>query len=129
MIRRPPRSTRTDTLFPYTTLFRSDAYGSPEVREFDLAKPVFGEPGSADVVLTFRNVHNWQRSQTAEVMFQGFFDVLKPGGTLGVVEHRATGDVAKGDGSGYVGQDQVITIAPAAGVIREASSEITENPA
>src|SRR3546814_18226460 len=27
MIRRPPRSTRTDTLFPYTTLFRSDAGG------------------------------------------------------------------------------------------------------
>src|SRR3546814_14721299 len=26
MIRRPPRSTRTDTLFPYTTLFRSDGY-------------------------------------------------------------------------------------------------------
>src|SRR3546814_5274951 len=29
MIRRPPRSTRTDTLFPYTTLFRSCAYRSP----------------------------------------------------------------------------------------------------
>src|SRR3546814_19459345 len=28
MIRRPPRSTRTDTLFPYTTLFRSHGYGS-----------------------------------------------------------------------------------------------------
>src|SRR3546814_12519330 len=26
MIRRPPRSTRTDTLFPYTTLFRSNSY-------------------------------------------------------------------------------------------------------
>lgn len=106
-----------------------DVYGSPEVREFDLAKPVFGEPGSADVVLTFRNVHNWQRSQTAEVMFQGFFDVLKPGGTLGVVEHRANGDVAKGDGSGYVGQDQVITMATAAGFMLEESSEINANPA
>src|SRR3546814_2131284 len=30
MIRRPPRSTRTDTLFPYTTLFRSDAIGSDD---------------------------------------------------------------------------------------------------
>src|SRR3546814_6992002 len=29
MIRRPPRSTRTDTLFPYTTLFRSDIVGVP----------------------------------------------------------------------------------------------------
>src|SRR3546814_9457431 len=30
MIRRPPRSTRTDTLFPYTTLFRSDLKVKPE---------------------------------------------------------------------------------------------------
>src|SRR3546814_20221616 len=30
MIRRPPRSTRTDTLFPYTTLFRSDRSEPPE---------------------------------------------------------------------------------------------------
>src|SRR3546814_1942580 len=33
MIRRPPRSTRTDTLFPYTTLFRSDAAEGDEARE------------------------------------------------------------------------------------------------
>src|SRR3546814_12339310 len=36
MIRRPPRSTRTDTLFPYTTLFRSD---QPGVRQSDRAHP------------------------------------------------------------------------------------------
>src|SRR3546814_9707822 len=32
MIRRPPRSTRTDTLFPYTTLFRSDVDGLGIIR-------------------------------------------------------------------------------------------------
>src|SRR3546814_6300784 len=37
MIRRPPRSTRTDTLFPYTTLFRSDA----AVRQFDDHRQLF----------------------------------------------------------------------------------------
>src|SRR3546814_20376230 len=41
MIRRPPRSTRTDTLFPYTTLFRSDiilaARDQPRARGFELA--------------------------------------------------------------------------------------------
>src|SRR3546814_20150529 len=41
MIRRPPRSTRTDTLFPYTTLFRSGRNGyagtTPDVREGDLS--------------------------------------------------------------------------------------------
>src|SRR3546814_4210088 len=40
MIRRPPRSTRTDTLFPYTTLFRSDQ-GTLELR--DGAEHVKGE--------------------------------------------------------------------------------------
>ncbi len=106
-----------------------EAYGTPEIRRFNLAQPVFGEPGSADAVLTFRNVHNWQRSETTDVMFKGFFDVLKPGGTLGVVEHRANGDVAKGDSSGYVGQDQVIAMATAAGFVLEESSEINANPA
>lgn len=106
-----------------------DVYGAAEIRAFDLAKPVFGEPGSADAVLTFRNVHNWQRSETAELMFQGFYDVLKPGGTLGVVEHRANGDVAKGDSSGYVGQEQVIAMATAAGFALDEASEINANPA
>src|SRR3546814_13658853 len=35
MIRRPPRSTRTDTLFPYTTLFRSDACCAIVIRQLD----------------------------------------------------------------------------------------------
>src|SRR3546814_13072850 len=33
MIRRPPRSTRTDTLFPYTTLFRSEGGGGGDLRD------------------------------------------------------------------------------------------------
>src|SRR3546814_13403242 len=36
MIRRPPRSTRTDTLFPYTTLFRSGGGGAPLTTEWGL---------------------------------------------------------------------------------------------
>src|SRR3546814_16388112 len=42
MIRRPPRSTRTDTLFPYTTLFRSG--GDPQAQfGRDLAHPRLGQ--------------------------------------------------------------------------------------
>src|SRR3546814_18400216 len=37
MIRRPPRSTRTDTLFPYTTLFRSDGQGKGRLGDEDIA--------------------------------------------------------------------------------------------
>lgn len=106
-----------------------EVYDKGELRKFALREPVFGEPGSADVVLTFRNVHNWLTSGTADAMFQAFFAVLKPGGVLGIVEHRANGDVPAGDRSGYVGQQQVIAMATAAGFVLEAQSEINANPA
>lgn len=95
---------------------------------FDPDAPRFGAPGAADVVLTFRNVHNWRSAGQAEGMFQGFFDVLKPGGVLGVVEHRAAGDVPADDKSGYVGEAQVIAMAQAAGFRLDAKSEVNANP-
>lgn len=107
----------------------AEVYGTPELRAFDVKVPVLGAPGSADTVLTFRNVHNWMIAGTAEAMFKSFFEVLKPGGTLGVVEHRAASAVPEGDRSGYVGQDQVIAMANAAGFVLEESSEINANPA
>ncbi|WP_229427634.1 class I SAM-dependent methyltransferase [Methylomonas fluvii] len=104
-------------------------YGSPEIRLYDEARPMFGAPASADVVLTFRNVHNWREADSVALMFKGFFDVLKPGGTLGLVEHRANGDVADDDFSGYIGQNQLIAWAGAAGFVLQAASEINANPA
>jgi len=95
---------------------------------YDPAAPVFGEPASADAVLTFRNVHNWRMAGQAEGMFRGFFAVLKPGGTLGLVEHRAAGDVADDDRSGYVGEKQVIAMAEAAGFKLVTASEVNANP-
>ncbi|WP_371184181.1 class I SAM-dependent methyltransferase [Xanthomonas sacchari] len=90
--------------------------------------PVFGPPGSADLVLTFRNVHNWRMAGQAEAMFKGFYNVLKPGGVLGVVEHRAKADVPADDKSGYVGQAQVIAMAEAAGFKLAGKSEVNANP-
>ncbi len=98
------------------------------VVKYDPAAPVFGAANSADVVLTFRNVHNWRKAGQAEGMFKGFFAVLKPGGVLGVVEHRANKDVAADDGSGYVSEAQVIALAQAAGFRLEAKSEVNANP-
>ena len=95
---------------------------------YDPKAPVLGAPGSADMVVTFRNVHNWRGSGQAEGMFKAFHDVLKPGGTLGVVEHRAAADVPADDKSGYVGQDQVIALASAAGFELAESSEVNANP-
>lgn len=110
--------------------FSADAatYGDAQVREFAIRQPSFGPDGSADLLLTFRNVHNWRSVGTAEAMFAGFFKVLKPGGTLGVVEHRAKQDVPADDESGYVGEAQVIAMAQAAGFSLVEKSEINANP-
>jgi predicted methyltransferase len=107
---------------------RSDAYGNASLFEIDPKAPSISEPGSADVVLTFRNVHNWMGAGTEAQMFEAFFEVLKPGGTLGVVEHRANQDVAKGDKSGYVSEAQVIAMAIKAGFVLDARSEVNANP-
>src|SRR5690606_1642436 len=72
--------------------------------------------------------HNWRSAGQAEGMFKGFHEVLKPGGVLGVVEHRAAADVPADDRSGYVGQAQVIALAEAAGFRLDASSEVNANP-
>ena len=95
---------------------------------YDPASPKFGASGSADLVLTFRNVHNWRSGGQAEGMFKGFHDVLKPGGVLGVVEHRAKADVPADDKSGYVGEAQVIALAESAGFRLDGKSEVNANP-
>ena len=110
--------------------FADDAarFDKAAVVAYDPKAPSFGAPGSADMVVTFRNVHNWRSAGQAEGMFKGFYEVLKPGGVLGVVEHRAKGDVPADDKSGYVGQDQVIALAKAAGFELAGSSEVNANP-
>jgi predicted methyltransferase len=110
---------------------RADVYGNATLLEIDPKAPVIGEPGSADVVLTFRNVHNWVNDGSEAAMFKAFFDALRPGGVLGVVEHRAaagkTMDEVKD--SGYLPEDYVIGLATAAGFVLEEKSEINANPA
>jgi len=115
---------RLDALFAAAP----DQFGRVQVVSYDPVRPVLGGAESADVVLTFRNVHNWRMAGQAEGMFRAFFDVLKSGGTLGVVEHRATENVSDDDRSGYVGQAQLIAMAEKAGFTFMDSSEINANP-
>ena len=107
---------------------RADVYGNASLLEINPKAPVMGESGTADVVLTFRNVHNWMGAGTQGDMFEAFFEVLKPNGILGVVEHRAKDDVPKGDKTGYVSEAQVIAMALAAGFTLDARSEVNANP-
>jgi predicted methyltransferase len=110
------------------------AYGQVRTATFPIlaagGTPV--APGSADVVLTFRNVHNWMMGKEpyeAEA-FRQMYAMLRPGGTLGVVEHRlpkTAGDARQLE-SGYVKVSTVRWLAEAAGFRLVASSEVNANP-
>jgi predicted methyltransferase len=92
---------------------------------FDIAPP-----GSADLILTFRNLHNWMGAGYADQVLAACFTALKPGGIFGIEEHRGRNDVAqdpKGK-SGYVRQDYTIALAKKAGFVLVGSSEINANP-
>lgn len=89
-----------------------------------------GPDNSADLVVTFRNVHNWMAGNYAEKAFAEFFKVLKPGGLLGLEEHRAKpeGEQDPKAASGYVQEAYVKKLAKAAGFELVKSSELLANP-
>lgn len=105
-------------------------YGKVETTAFHPGVKELAPPGTADFVLTFRNIHNWMAAGTADQAFAAFFRALKPGGILGVEEHRGRADqpqdpLAK---SGYVRQDYAVALAEAAGFKLVGSSEVNANP-
>ena len=100
------------------------------VVEFDGKAPTFAAGTNADAVLTFRNVHNWVAANNADAYFRAFFAALKPGGILGVVDHRAKPgtDLDTMKSSGYLTEALVNKFATDAGFVLDASSEINANP-
>ncbi|NJN52034.1 MAG: class I SAM-dependent methyltransferase [Gammaproteobacteria bacterium] len=92
-------------------------------------RAVMAPPGSADFVLTFRNVHNWFARGNADAMMAAFNRALKPGGVLGIVEHRAKPGTADEvmKKSGYMTEQYVIDLAAKHGFTLAARSEINAN--
>jgi predicted methyltransferase len=105
-------------------------YAKVETAEFDPGGKGLSAPGDADFVLTFRNIHNWMKDGTAEAAFAAFYKALKPGGVLGVEEHRGRDDQPQDPQakSGYVRQDYAIKLAEAAGFKLVGASEVNANP-
>lgn len=94
-------------------------------------RAILGDPGSADMVLTFRSTHGWVNNGGAQQVFQAMFEVLRPGGILGVVQHRADDDAVAAESAhdGYVPEPHVIELATNAGFLLEARSDINRNEA
>lgn len=124
----PARSDRTRAAVErYEERFvGNDFYGDVRMTILGGTDNKIAPDASADMVLTFRNVHNWTGGSSAEDYFAQFYTALKPGGVLGVVEHRAAEEGESA--AGYVKQSAVVALAEGAGFELEASSEINANP-
>ena len=87
------------------------------------------EDNSADMILTFRNLHNWLKSNSLKEVFKVSYQALKPGGILGVVEHRAPKNYKIEDmiKSGYVSESLAINYAQEVGFVLDKKSEINAN--
>ncbi|HEX4177786.1 MAG TPA: hypothetical protein VHY57_05085 [Rhizomicrobium sp.] len=105
-------------------------YGDIAYTVFNHTSGPLGPPGSADLVLTARNIHDWLWTPGyAEKGMADFFAVLKPGGILAVEDHRADPRPQVGDAhDGYVATATIVNLAKKAGFVLDASSEINANP-
>ncbi len=117
----------------YRARFAADTaiYGDVNVVAFGPRSMLMAPPNSVDKVLTFRNVHNWMAQGWTEKAFADFYTVLKPGGILGIEEHRGRTDEPQDPlaRDGYVREDYVIQLAREAGFEFIGGAEINANPA
>lgn len=106
-------------------------FGNIEYSGFSANSGELTAPGTADVILTFRNIHNWMAGGYEQKFFNDAYAALKPGGVLGVVEHRLPSTAVQDPkaGSGYVHEDYVKSLAANAGFEFADASEINANPA
>jgi predicted methyltransferase len=105
-------------------------YGDVEVTAFGPTSGPAAPARTADLALFLRNIHNWMAAGTVDKAFRDAFAALKPGGLLGVEEHRANAGTVQDAlaADGYVQQDYVIQLAKEAGFVLDAASEINANP-
>lgn len=109
----------------------ADLFGTLAYSAFSAESGPLAEADSVDAVLTFRNVHNWMGNDYTLKFFTDAYTAMKPGGVLGVVEHRLPSSAEQDPRatSGYVHEDFVKALAAAAGFEFVEASEINANPA
>jgi predicted methyltransferase len=110
---------------------RPDLYGKVTVTAMGPGSTAdIAPPDSVDLIVTFRNIHNWLGRDYAPAAFAAMYKAFKPGGALGVVEHRANPAVPQDPKakSGYVNEDYAIRMIEAAGFRLVAKSEVNANP-
>jgi len=109
---------------------RPDLYGRVEVTSLGRGNFAIAPPGTADLVVTFRNLHSWMSLGIANEAFAEMHRALKPGGILGVVDHRADPAAPQDPRAtnGYVNEDYAIALIEAVGFELVARSPVNDNP-
>jgi predicted methyltransferase len=122
----------TERLSAYQQKLASDpqSYGAVEVVTFPSDGGDVVAAGSLDMVVSFRNLHNWMARGTAEMAVASMYKALKPGGVLGVVEHRGNPAVTQDPKakSGYVNEDYAIRLIEGQGFRLVGESQVNANP-
>ena len=105
-------------------------YGRVMLTELGLGHDALAPPSSMDVVLTFRNLHNWIGQGDAPEMLAAIRTALKPGGVLGIEDHRGSASRPQDPeaASGYVRQDYAVALVERAGFELAGTSEVAANP-
>src|SRR5579862_3532913 len=116
--------------FAAKTAAAPQLYGKIIVTSLDGDRAAIAPDNSADLVLTFRNLHDWVPNGSAEAALRAMYRALKPGGVLGIEDHRAASDQPQDPAvkSGYLREDYTIALVEHVGFKFVAKSEVNANP-
>ena len=108
---------------------KPDVYGAVAVVTFPGDGGDVVPPGTLDMAVTFRNIHNWMAEDSASQAFATLYKALKPGGVLGVVEHRGNPAAAQDPKakSGYVNEDYAFRLIEGQGFRLVGESQVNAN--
>ncbi|MGA9853476.1 MAG: hypothetical protein WBR15_11175 [Gammaproteobacteria bacterium] len=137
----PPADSKSKFMRSMATAFDAKLKADPAVyghigKLIPFAPPEqvsMGPDNSADMVLTFRNAHDWLNNspETLAAVFKAAYNVLKPGGVFGVTEHRARpfeNAIESSKSLHRIPEDYMIEAGLKAGFRLAGVSEINANP-
>ena len=120
--------TKIQNEFEKYFLNNEDRFGKIKYISINKDFDILSEKDKFDMVLTFRNSHNWLKNKKAEKMYNSIFKIMKKGGILGIVQHRANESSNFNYKAGYVKESYLIKLVEKQGFKLIDKSEVNSNP-